>query len=173
METLAVVKEIVIILLLIGAFGLCIIVAVGLLKLFPHLQRWAENLANTAEATSKITGDFAAVSADVAGDVRKTAASASVGAEQLANTAASTAKITGDFAAVSTDVAGDIRETAASMAQWAGDFAQTGRNVMESSAHLRTAMQLLELLGPAGKAVNFANMGISRIPEMVRRIFQR
>ena len=173
METLAVVKEIGIILLLAGAFGLCLIVAIGLVKLFPHLRRYADHMANTAEAASKITGDFAAVSADVAGDVRKTAASTAVGAEHLANTAMATAKITGDFAAVSSDVASDMRETAASTAEAAGHLKGTAKNALEASAYLRTAMQLLELLGPAGRAANFANMGIGRVTEMVRGVFRR
>ena len=134
METLAVVKEIGIILLLVGAFGLCVIVAIGLVKLFPHLRRWAEHMATTAEAAAKITGDFAAVSADVAGG---------------------------------------LRENAASTAETADHLKGTAKNVMASSAYLRTAMQLLELLGPAGRAANSANMGIGRVTEMVRGIFRR
>ena len=159
METLTVVKEIAVILLLSSAFGLCVIVAVGLVKLFPHLRRATENWANTTESTAQIAGDFAVVSRDVAADLRQTTAS--------------TAKIIGDFAAISDDVAGDVRKTTASTAEGAEYFAQTGRNAMESSAYLRTAMQLLELLGPAGKAVNFANMGIGRVSGMVSNILRR
>ena len=205
METVIILKEVAKILLLVGAFGLCVIVAVGLVKLFPYLRRWAEHMATTAEAASKITGDFAVVSADVAGDMRKTVASTAVGAEHLANTAVATAKIAGDFAAISADVAEDVQKTAASTAEGAaqlvnavgaaskigGDFAavsadvagdvrkatastaagadhfaQTGRNVMEAS-------HLPQLLGPAGRAANLANMGISRIPGMVRDLFGR
>ena len=159
METLAIIREIAIILLLVGAFGLCVIVAVGLVKLFPHLRRATENWANTTVATAQIAGDFAVVSGNVAADLRQTTAS--------------TAKIIGDFAAISDDVAGDVRKTTASTADGAEHFAQTCRNVMESSAYLRTAMQLLELFGPAGRAADFASMGISRIPEMVNSILRR
>ena len=126
----------------------------------------AERLVITAEAASKIGGDLAAVSADVAGDVRKTAASTAAGAENLATTAGAASKIGGDLAAVSADVAGDVQKAAASTAAGAEHFAQTGRNVMEAS-------HLLQLLGPAGRAANLANMGISRIPGMVSNIFER
>ena len=226
METIILIKEVAKILLFVGGFGLCVIVAIGLVKLFPHLRRLAAYLATAAEATSKIGGDFAVVSADVAGDVRKTAASTAAGAERLAAAAGAASKITGDFAAVSADVAGDVRKTvastavgaerlvdaaeaaskisgdfaavsadvagdvrktvastavgaehlataAASTAEGAEHFAETGRNVMESSVYLRDAMQLLKLLGPAGRAANLASMGISRIPGMVRDVFLR
>ena len=125
-----------------------------------------ESLATTADAASKIGEDFAAVSADVAGDVQKTAASTAEGAAQLVNAVGAASKIGGDFAAVSADVAGDVRRTTASTAAGADRFAQTGRNVMEAS-------HLLQLLGPAGRAANLANMGISRIPGMVRDLLGR
>ena len=133
----------------------------------------AEHLAATAEAMSKISGDFAVVSADVAGDVRKAAASTAVGAERLVDAAEAASKIGGDFAGVSADVAGDVRKAVASTAEGAGAFAETGRNVVESSVHLRTAMQLLELLGPAGRVANLANTGISRIPGALLNTWQR
>ena len=174
METLTVVKEIAIILLLVGAFGLCVVVAWGLVKLFPHLRRWAEYMAATAEAASKISGDFAAVSADVAGDVQKTVASTAVGAEHLASTAEAASKIGGDFAAVSADVAGDVRKAAASTADGAKDFAQTSRNLMESSGSLRTALQVVNLLVAAGGGVaNIAQKGISQMPAQLRNVFSR
>ena len=86
METVIILKEVAKILLFGGAFGLCIIVAIGLVKLFPHLRRLVGNLAAAAEAASKIGGDLAAASADVAGDVRKAAASTAEGAEHFAET---------------------------------------------------------------------------------------
>ena len=62
METVIIFKEVAKVLLL-GALGLCVIVAIGLVSLFPHLLRLVGNLA---AAASKISGDFADVSADVA-----------------------------------------------------------------------------------------------------------
>ena len=62
METVIIFKEVAKVLLLVGALGWCVIVAIGLVRLFPHLLRLVGNLA----AASKIGGDFADVSADVA-----------------------------------------------------------------------------------------------------------
>ena len=172
METIILLKEIAKILLLVGAFGLCVVVAWGLVKLFPHLRRMVEQLGNTAEAASKIGGDFAAVSADVAGDVRRTAASTAAGAEHLANTAGAASKISGDFAAVSADVAGDVQKTAALTAE-------TAKNLMESSVHLQGALQILKVLKRVDLdklAVNLATIlkgGASQIPEVWRNLRRR
>ena len=211
METLIILKEVAKILLLVGAFGLCVIVAIGLVKLFPHLRRWAEHMATTAEAASKIAGDFAVVSTDVAGDMRKTVASTAVGAEHLATTAVATAKIAGDFAAISADVAEDMRKAAASTAVGAehlattagaaskisGDFAavsadvagdvqktaaltaKTAKNLMESSAHLQGALQILGALKRVDLDKLAANLaailkgGASQIPEVWRSFLRR
>ena len=207
METVIILKEVAKILLFVGAFGLCVIVAYGLVKLFPYLRRWAEHMATTAEAASKIAGDFAVVSADVAGDMRKTVASTAVGAEHLATTAVATAKIAGDFAAISADVAEDVRKAAASTAVGAehlattaeaaskigGDFAavsadvagdmqktaaltaKTAKNLMESSVHLQTALQVLrvmKLVDPERLAAILKG-GASQIPEVWRSFLRR
>ena len=39
METIIIFKEVAKILFLVGGFGLCVVVAIGLVKLFPHLRR--------------------------------------------------------------------------------------------------------------------------------------
>ena len=173
METLAVVKEVAIILLVATATALCILAIVGLVRLFPYLRRLTENLAMTTASTAKIAGDLAGVSADVAADVRKATASAAEATENLAMTTASTAKIVGDLASVSADVAADVRRTTASAAEATENLAKASKNILESSAYIRTALQLLELLGPAGRAANYANMGISKIPNLLRSIFRR
>lgn len=134
METLAIVKEVAIIVLLASASILCVLVIVGLAQLFPHLRRFADNLAGITASTAKIAGDLASVSADVADDIRK---------------------------------------TTAATAETAENMAKTSKNIFDSSAYIRTALQLLELLGPAGRAANYANMGISKIPNLLRSILRR
>lgn len=134
METLAIVKEIAVILLVATATALCVLTIVGLVRLFPYLRHISQNLAGTTASTAKIAGDLASVSAEVADDIRK---------------------------------------ATAATAETAENMAQTSKNVLDSSAYIRTALQLLELLGPAGRAANYANMGISKIPNLLRSIFRR
>ena len=176
METIIILKEVAKILLLLGALGLCVIVAVGLVKLFPHLRRLTENLATTTQSTAKITGDFAAVSADVADDLRKTAASTAAGAEHLATTAEATAKIAGDFADVSAGVADDLRkftasaaagaehlaDTAQATAKITGDFADVSADVagdirQTAASTAETAKNFAELLGVPLQIVKLVN----------------
>ena len=133
----------------------------------------SENLASTTASTAKIAGDLANVSSDVATDVRKTAAGTAEVSENLASTTASTAKIAGDLEEVSSDVATDVKKTTAAVAEASENLVKGSKNILESSAYIRTALQLLELLGPAGRAANYANMGISKIPDLLRRVFRR
>ena len=173
METLVIVREVAVILLAATATTLCVLATIGLVRLFPYLRHLMENLAGTTASTAKIAGDLASVSADVAADLRKTTASAAEAAENLTVTTASTAKIAGDLASVSADVAADVRKTTTSAAEASESLAEASKNILESSAYIRTALQLLELLGPAGRAANYANMGISKIPNLLRGIFRR
>ena len=85
MEVPGIVKEFAIIVLVASASILCVIVIVGLVKLLPHLRRFAENLEATTASTANITGDLASVSTDVANDVRKTTTATAIVAGDLAN----------------------------------------------------------------------------------------
>ena len=133
----------------------------------------SENLAKTTASTAKVAGDLASASADVTADVRRATIAAADASENLAGATASTAKIAGDMAGVSTDIAADMKKTTAATAEATENLAKGSKNILESSAYIRTALQLLELLGPAGRAANYANMGISKIPDLLRRIFRR
>lgn len=205
MEVLAIVKEVVIIVLVASASILCLLVIVGLVKLFPHLRRLVENLEGTTASTAKIASDLAGVSADVATDVKNTTSAAAMATKNLEDVTASAAKIAGDMASVSIDVTNDVRKTTAAAAEasenlaitmastakvatdLAGVSADVASNVQKGSASMASAAEniesatkdivnatpLLRLLGPAGKAVNFAEMGIGRIPGLLQRVFRR
>ncbi len=125
----------------------------------------SENLASTTASTAKIAGDLAGVSSDVVADMRKTIAAAAETAENLAGATASTAKITDDFAAVSADVATNLEKTTSSMAI-------ATENIVSASKDVADATPLLRLLGPALRAVNFAEMGIEKIPALLQRVFR-
>ena len=71
--------------------------------------------------------------------------------QNLQQTTAHLAKIAGDFAENSRDVSVHLAEAA--------------KNVAESSGYIRTAVRLLELLGPAGHAAQFAQTGLGRLLE--------
>ena len=61
------------------------------------------------------------------------------------------AKITGDFAEHSHEISSNVADAA--------------RNIAESSGYIRTAVRLLELLGPAGRAVQLTETGLGRVIE--------
>lgn len=64
------------------------------------------------------------------------------------------AKITGDFAEHSDEISSNVAEAA--------------RNIVDSSGYVRTAVRLLELLAPAGQAVQLTETGLGRVIEWVR-----
>ena len=89
------------------------------------------------------------------------------------NITASTAKIASDLAAVSEEATANLVNTTASMATTAQNLAGASKNILDSSEHLSAATSLLRLLGPAGKAVDFAELGVSKIPSVLRTILRR
>ena len=87
-------------------------------------------------------------------------------ARHLDSATASTAKISSDFAQVSADIAANVQKGTASMANAAENIASASKDVADVTP-------LLKLLGPALKAVDFAEMGIERIPGLLQRIIRR
>ena len=74
-EVTAVVKDIAVILLVVSATVLCVSITVGLIKLFPSIRDAIHHLASTARSASKISSDFAEVSANVATNLDRGTAS--------------------------------------------------------------------------------------------------
>ena len=87
--------------------------------------------------------------------------------QNIEQTTGHLAKIAGDFAENSGDISRNVAEAA--------------RNIAESSGYIRTAVRLLELLGPAGRAVQLTETGLGRVIEWLKgqgsgfasRIFRR
>ena len=74
--------------------------------------------------------------------------------QNIEQTTAHLAKTTGDLAEHSHEISSNMAEAA--------------RNIAESSGYLRTAVRLLELLGPAGGAAQLAETGLGRVVEWFR-----
>lgn len=114
-ETIAIIKDIAIIILAVTAIVLCVALTVGFIRLFPHLRRSAQNLAETTAATAQISQDFAAISEGAAQNLSKTT-------ENLEKTTAATAQFSQDFAAVSKDASQNFAESVANVAQATRDL---------------------------------------------------
>lgn len=71
--------------------------------------------------------------------------------QNLEQTTTHLATITGDFADKSQQISSNL--------------AEASKNVAESSGYIRTAVRLLELLGPAGAAAQLAQTGLGRLLE--------
>ncbi|MXZ91497.1 MAG: hypothetical protein F4W95_14810 [Chloroflexi bacterium] len=87
METVLLVKEIAIVVLVVVAIGLVGLVLFAMVKLLPPARRTLENLEQTSAAIAKAATDFAAVSHSVAQNVAATSEGMKRSADNVAETA--------------------------------------------------------------------------------------
>ena len=130
---------------------LSVIVAVGLVKIFPVLHRSARNVEKITESIVEVAPDIVATSKNL----RETT-------EHLSRSA------------------GNVEKVTEGIAEAAPDIVVTSKNLRETTEHLRNAAKdvcgatrLLQFLGPAGAAVNIGNQGIGRLGRWIADQVQR